>query len=157
MQWILDHIETVLSLVAFLVAGWKARKSGALNTFLVKKVEGLADPADKEAIKAEAIAAGVQGVLGKVVANAGLSSKEKPAALAKKALQTLLPVFLGAVLLGGCGKSVEPYRLSVKGMVDTGNEVRPLVKTPLTPGEQALVDAWDFQRAAGQKLVDAGK
>jgi len=57
------------------------------------------------------------------------------------------------LLLAGCA-AVEPYRLSVKGMADTGDEVRPLLKSPLTPGEQALVDAWDFQRQAGHRLAD---
>lgn len=152
-QWIIDHVETVLAVVAFLVAGWKARKNGVLATFLTTRINGIATPEDKAAIKAEAIEAGVQTLLHKTVVNAGLS-KEKPAGLAKKALQTVLPLLLGAVLLGGC-KSIEPYRLSVEGMASTGDDVRPLIKSPLTPGEQALVDAWDFQRKAGHDL--AGK
>lgn len=57
--------------------------------------------------------------------------------------------------LAGCASTqVEPYRLSVKGMADTGDQVRPLIKSPLTPGEQALVDAWDFQRKVGHTLAD---
>lgn len=156
-DWILAHIDSILAVGAALLGAYKAYKAGTLNAFLAKKVEGLADPADKEAIKAEAIAAGVQGLLGKVVVNAGLSSKKKPAGIVGKALGAVLPLVLGAVLLGGCS-AVEPYRLSVKGMVDTGNEVDAnLIKSPLTGGEQALLDAWRFQRAAGQKLVDAGK
>ena len=153
MAWITAPWETLVSIAAFLWATWKAWKRGTLNTFLVTKVEGLATKQEKDAIKADAIGAGVQGVLGKVVANAGLSSTKTPATGVKKLAQVILPLLLGAVLLGGC-VSIEPYRLAVRGMADTGDEVRPLVRSPLTPGEQALVDAWDFQRQAGHKLAD---
>ncbi len=127
MQWILDHLETVVAVVAFLVAGWKAKKAGSLNGFLVQRIENLAEPADKEAIRAQAVTAGVHGLLGKVVANAGLSSKEKPAGFAGKLLQTILPLFLVALFLPGCAlfSTDQPSYLSCKkGMLEvTGGPV----------------------------------
>jgi len=101
-EFLANNIETILAVIAFIVAGWKAKKSGALNTFLVERVEGLAKPEDKDAIKAQAIAAGVSAVLKKTVVNAGLSTKEKPASAVKKILQTLLPLFLAVAVLPGC-------------------------------------------------------
>lgn len=68
----------------------------------------------------------------------------------------LLVLFLPSLLLGGCAnQQIEPYRLSVDGMAKTGDAVRPLVRKDLDPSEQAIVDAWDFQRAAGHKLAEA--
>lgn len=154
MRWLIDNWPTVLSVVAFLVAGFKAWRRGQLANFLAIKMEGLASQNDKEELKVSAVAVGLQSVLDRTVVNAGLSSKKRPAKGVKKIAQVLVPLVLAAVLLPGCGSSVDPYRLAVKGMAETGDDVRPLVKTPLTPGEQALVDAWDFQRSAGHKLVD---
>lgn len=78
MEFAKDNLETIVAVVAFLVAAWKAWKSGGLNTFLVKKVEGLASKEDKDAIKADAIQAGLQPLLDKVVKKAGL--KKTPTA-----------------------------------------------------------------------------
>lgn len=91
MDWILAHWETIASIAAFLLAAWKAWRAGTLNTFLVQRVEGLAKQEDKDAIKAQAIGAGLSAILGKTVVNAGLSSKEKPAGVAKKIVQAILP------------------------------------------------------------------
>ena len=115
MEWILAHWETLTAIVAALLGAWKARKAGVLNTFLVKAVEGIADPADKQLIKESAAAQGVQKVLSKVVANAGLSSKQKPAGFLGKVIQTVLPLALGAVVLAGCK--------TVSRVVDTTGKV----------------------------------
>lgn len=52
----------------------------------------------------------------------------------------------------GCA-STEPYRQAVKGMVDTGDAVDPLLRPNLTPGEEALRDAWRYERQRGRELV----
>ena len=142
LEWVTNHIETLLSLVAFLVAGWKARKAGVLNTFLTQKVDGLAEPADKEAIKAEAVKAGVQSLLHRTVVNAGLSSSQKPAGVAKKVLQTLLPVALGAVLLGGCATNSAAYKDALVRFQTTGKAVELHLTPAADPSVQALYDAF---------------
>ena len=67
LDWIVAHIETVLAVVAFVVAGLKARKAGGLNEFLVSKIDGIATKEEKEAIKAQSVAIGVEKVLAPVV------------------------------------------------------------------------------------------
>lgn len=77
MDWILNHWHTLVAIALFVVAGWKARKNGTLNAFLVTHIEELASDADKKAIKADAIEVGVQGLLDKVVAVAGLKKSSE--------------------------------------------------------------------------------
>ena len=58
------------------------------------------------------------------------------------------------VLLGGC-VSVEPYKVAIKGMADTGDAVAGDCLAPsLTPGQKAEVDAWALQRKAAHDLVN---
>lgn len=68
LEWLLEHWELVGAVVAALIGAWKARKAGALNGFLVERIEGLASKEDKQAIQGSAIAAGLEGVLSKIVA-----------------------------------------------------------------------------------------
>lgn len=150
LAWILEHKETVLAVVAFLVAGWKAWRAGTLNTFLVERVEGLASKQDKDAIKAQAIGAGIDGLLGRVVVNAGLSSKAKKPGVLKKVVQTVLPLLLGAVLLGGCASS-DPYKDALGRFGDTGAAIQPHLKPPGDPSVQALYDAFDMAVKEAQK------
>lgn len=150
------------SVVLGAIAIWKALQAKDYKGALHATVDGLDDIAAKlkaqgnehqaDAVKAavtvRAVAAGIEPFLNSVVKSRAEAtpSAAPPAALL---LLLLLPV------LGGCAnQQVEPYRISVGGMADTGDQVRPLIKSPLTPGEQALVDAWDFQRSAGHKLAE---
>ncbi len=137
--------------VSFLIPAYFAWKRGKLNDFLTKELEPKLTDLAKDHIKDKAIRAGVQGVLAATLKANGLA-KKTPKGGTAAGLLLLALLFVPAFV--GCGKSVEPYRLSVEGMADTGDDVRPLIKNPLTPGEQALVDAWDFQRQAGHKLAE---
>lgn len=154
MDWILDHIDAVLAVVAFIVAGWKARKAGTLATFLVNRVENIATPEDKAAIKAQAIAAGVQGTLGKTVVNAGLSSSAKSPGFLGKALQAVLPLLLVAVALGGC-VSTAPYKDALGRFGEAGRAIQPHLRPAENGGVQALYDSFDL--AVKEALATGGK
>ena len=162
-----EWVGLVVSVVLGGISVWKALQAkdykGALNATVdgvrdaAQKMKDGGDPRAAKALKAavtvRAVAAGIEPFLNTVVEE----RKKEVASSAPAATILLLPLLLLPALAGcqATKAAVEPYRLSVKGMVDTGNEVRPLIKKDLDPSEQALVDAWDFQRGAGQKLVDA--
>jgi len=67
LEWLMENWQTIAAVVAAVAAGCKAYRNGTLNAFLVAKIEGIAEPADKQAIKNSALAAGLQGLLHKVV------------------------------------------------------------------------------------------
>ena len=108
MAWILAHWDTLASLVAFVVAFLKARKNKAVAAFLVSKVDTLATKEDREAIKADAIKAKVEGTLAPIVAKVTKGKGGGILGLVKG----LLPV-LALVVLSGCqtpeaGRSTAP-------------------------------------------------
>lgn len=140
--------------VGLIIPGYFAWKRGKLNDFLTKEMEPTLSKVAKDHIKDKALAAGVQGVLAATLKANGLAKKGKGVPAAPPAAVLLLLVLPA---LAGC-KSTEPFRLSLEGVVNTSRTVnRELVKSPLTPGEQALLDASNYQLDAAQKLVDAGK
>lgn len=67
LEWIVENWALIGACVAALVTAWKAKKAGTLNGFLVSKIEGIAAPEDKKAIQDSALAAGLEGVLSKIV------------------------------------------------------------------------------------------
>lgn len=71
----------------------------------------------------------------------------------------ILVLVLAASALTGCASASTKTRdTAIRGMVSTGRDVeKSLVKSPLTPGEQALLDAWKFQLDAAQRLVEQGE
>lgn len=66
---------------------------------------------------------------------------------------------LAVCVLAGCQTAqIKARDLAIKGMVDTGRTVnKELVKSSLTPAEQALLDASNFQLDAAEKLVKSSK
>lgn len=155
MQWIADHIETVLAVVAFLWAAWKAKRSHQLAGFLTQKLEGLATAQDKDAVKSSAIVAGLQGLLHRTVVNQGLSSDKEPT-LVSRLLHAVLPLFLIAAVLGGCcSADVKARDDALRGVLQTHDAMDPDCLTPNpTPGQKALIDAARQERLAGHRLVD---
>lgn len=154
MDWILNHMELVGAVIAFLMAGWKAKNAGTLNRFLVQKVEGLATKEDKAEIRTQAAVVGVGALLSRTVANAGLSSARKPAGLAKKLLQTALPALLVASL-SGCASLDSAYRESYIRFGETGAAVRPFLKDPPDASVKALYDAFDANIAEALRAREA--
>lgn len=110
-------------------------------------------------IQATALDEGTSGALHSFLVEKGYSKADAEAPAAPPSVPGAMVVLLAVSgLLAGCAsQQIQPYKLAVRGMAETGDAVRPLLKSPMTGGEQALVDAWDFQRAAAHKLVEAGK
>lgn len=82
-----------------------------------------------------------------------------PAASAAAKAGALL---LAVAVLGGCASTERAaYRAAIGGMTSTADAVDPpdgsagLVKSPLSPGEAALLDAWRFQRKKARDLLAA--
>lgn len=69
MEFLLAHLEAIIGLILGLILpAWKAYKAGSLNAFMVKEMKKhLPDENSKEAMRAKAIAAGVEPLLNKVV------------------------------------------------------------------------------------------
>lgn len=65
-------------------------------------------------------------------------------------------LLLVVALFAGCANAgVESRDAAIRGMVRTGRVVnKELIKSPLTPGEQALLDASNFQLDAAEKLTE---
>jgi len=70
-----------------------------------------------------------------------------------------LMLLVAVLALAGCqSPDVAGRDVAIRGMVETGRTVnKELIKSPLTPGEQALLDASNFQLDAAEKLVNQEK
>ena len=138
MDWILEHRDLILTFViGTLIPGYIAWKRGTLNEFFAKQLEPKLDKAEKSTVGAQAAAAGLAGILARTVVNAGLSSKKKAPKGLAKVTKILLPLLLGAVLLGGCaaadaGKATTSVTIDLGAAKIDGSAVVTITAT-ITP------------------------
>lgn len=97
LEWIEENAATIVAVIGFLIAGWKAHRRGALAAFLVERADGIATKDEKAGIKSEAINAGLEGTLNPIVRRVTKGDSGGVVGFVKR---LLLPVLLLAVT--GC-------------------------------------------------------